>query len=67
MSNKELDAYDISKKIFELWQINADKSSGNIDKGFLHMPICIQTNKTYKQIVNISYDKHKGIVLSIED
>ena len=67
MNNKELDAYDISKKIFELWQTNANKSSGNIDKKFLHMPICIQINKTYKQIINISYDKHKGIVLSIED
>ena len=67
MNNKELDAYDISRKIFSLWQLHADKSSRNIDKVFLHMPICVQTNDTYKQIINIRYDSQKGIILTLED
>ena len=69
MNNKELDAYDISRKIFSLWQLHADKSSGNIDidKVFLHMPIYVQTNDTYKQITNIRYDSQKGIILTLED
>ena len=67
MNNKELDAYDISRKIFSLWQLHADKSSGNIDKVFLHMPICVKTNDTYKQIINIRYDSQKGIILTLED
>lgn len=67
MNNKELDAYDISKKIFELWQLNANKSSGKLDKGFLHIPIYVSINDAHKQIIEIKYQSDIGIVLTVEN
>ena len=67
MNNKELDAYDISKKIFELWQLNANRSSGKINKSFLHIPIYVSVNNSNKQITEVTYQADVGIILTVED
>lgn len=67
MNNKELDAYDISKKIFELWQTNANKSSGKINKGFLHIPIYVFVDNTHRKIIKIEYESDVGIILTVEN
>ena len=63
----ELDAYDVSKKIFELWQANANKSSGKINKGFLHTPIYVFVDNNYKKIAKIDYQTDIGIILTVEN
>lgn len=60
-----MDAYEIGKKILEIYSANVDKSSGEINKNSMSMPIYTQVNDSLIRIHSVTYEKDVGVVLTI--
>lgn len=60
---KTFDAYDISKQILELYSANVNKSSGEISKNSLTIPLYYNTDNTMHKIYEVFYVEDFGIVL----
>lgn len=67
--NEPLSAYQVSKKLFDLWMQHVDKRSGELDKSIKgDLPLYVrnlygQPNK----VVGVSFDPTIGYVLAIEN
>ena len=60
-----MDAYVIGHKILELYSANVDKSSGEINKNSMVMPIYAQVDDSLIRIHSVTYEKDVGVVLTI--
>ena len=60
------DSYDIAKKILELYSANVNKSSGEISKNSMLMPLWLKSGSNYYLIEDVTFEPDVGIVLKKE-
>ena len=61
-----MDAYEISKKILILYSENVNKSSGEIMKNSMLMPLWLKSGSNYYLIEDVTFEPDVGIVLKKE-
>ena len=59
------DSYDIAKKILELYSANVNKSSGEIMKNSLTIPLYFQYDDVLYEVDSADFDERFGIVLNM--
>ena len=60
------DSYDIAKKILTLYSENVNKSSGEIMKNSMLMPLWLKSGSNYYLIEDVTFEPDVGIVLKKE-
>lgn len=58
------DSLDIAKKILELYSANVNKSSGEISKNSLTIPLFYKHQGFVYEIYSVDFDERFGIVLN---
>ena len=58
------DSYDIAKKILELYSANVNKSSGEISKNSLTIPLYYKHQGFVYEVTSVGFDEKFGIVLN---
>ncbi len=59
-----MDSYEIAQQILKLYQQHANKSSGEISKNNLEIPLFFETPDDFiHQITTVLYDEKFGIIL----
>lgn len=63
MNENKADSYDISQKILKLYSQNVDKSSGQMNKDSLTIPLYFNTVNEMHKVQDVFYIENFGIVL----
>ena len=61
-----MDSYEIAKKILTLYSTNVNKSSGEIMKNSMLMPLWLKSGSNYYLIEDVTFEPDVGIVLKKE-
>jgi len=58
-----MDSLDIAKQILQIYSENANKSSGQINKDAMNIPLYFNTDNDMHKIYEVFYIENFGIVL----
>jgi hypothetical protein len=57
-----MDAYDLSHRLMHLWRESTPKNSGEMKKEFKAIPVCVWTDKGYREVTNISFNEKLNFI-----